>query len=144
MNLHKTTHDMPHAFEHSPPTSTLLHPPSSPCTNRSGITTTQPKPKKNSTTHRPQPHTLSPLRSMAIQTETVTTSKHKTHNTRPPVCISLLTTRTCYNYSYIADKTEYIGHRTLAADPTLRGTGVPLATTKSSRRHGPHLQPKPA
>ena len=70
---------------------------------------------------------------MAIQT-TVTTSKHATHIAFLSVSDSLLKTHTCHNYSNISDNTEFSGHRTPAAKPTIRGKGSPLAIT---RRYGP-------
>jgi len=125
---------MPQVCGHFPPAPKSLYPINFRCTNRSGNINIQPK---STTTHRPQPHTCSPLRSMAIQKETITTYEHPSPSTYPYVGKSKSTPYSRHKYSYIADGTMYINHTMLAAYHPIRGTGALLLSPRSPHRHDP-------
>jgi hypothetical protein len=119
IDLQYVSHNnMPQVTGHSPPAPTSLHSTSSHCTNRPGNPNTQPKP---TTTYRPQPHTRSRLRSMATQSDIISTSKYPAPCTHPHVGKHIPTPYMCHKHSNIADRTLYNNHTMLEDIPHNKG-----------------------
>jgi hypothetical protein len=133
---HATHNNIPQVTGHSPPDPTSLNSICTEliCTNRPGNTNTQPK---HTTTHRQQPPTRSPLRSITTQTETVSTFEYPTPCTYPLVGKHKSTTYLCHRYFNISNTTMYNNHKLLATYLIIRGTEALLGTPSSPHRHDP-------